>query len=552
MKFSFSIKYFIVWIVIVLLSNYSTFLWKTDKETVSKTQEFETVSLWEIKNSIEVVWNAELVDEQSLSFNKAWTITKVNFRAGSKVKKWEVIAEIDNSDAYDSIEDAKISLENSQINLKQLYEKADESKILQARNSITNNQNSLDLAKKELENLKITQDNSLEKLLENIETSKKELENSKSSLDLVKKELETLKKEKQNSLDNTSSNKSTTIQNIEDDFKISLVEIDKIIEESDYIMWVTKANKKKNDDYDDYLWTKDSVIKSKAKKSLLNSISLRYNLKNSLEKYDYSWDKTKILILLEEYLKVFDSLYNTTDLIYQTLENSIVNIYFTQNEIDSLKNTISWYRKTTLSEISLINKTINTLETLSDTDLISESNINTFSSKEESIKNQELSIEKKEIEIKNSIKNYDETKIKYDLNIETKQKDIDNKTKSLEISKISLEELLEWPTTSNVKKANNSIKQAKIKLSSAYENLEDYVLESPFDWVIRKIDYMPWDNLTNDTDKYVYIENPNLLEISVMLDQIDITKVDLNSKAIIKFDAYISWIQPWNAIFRKF
>jgi hypothetical protein len=66
------------------------------------------------------------------------------------------------------------------------------------------------------------------------------------------------------------------------------------------------------------------------------------------------------------------------------------------------------------------------------------------------------------------------------------------------------------------------------------------MLQAPFDWVIRKIDYMPWDNLTNDTDKYVYIENPDLLEITVMLDQIDIVKVNMWDKAIVTFDTYKS------------
>jgi hypothetical protein len=33
--------------------------------------------------------------------------------------------------------------------------------------------------------------------------------------------------------------------------------------------------------------------------------------------------------------------------------------------------------------------------------------------------------------------------------------------------------------------------------------------------------------LTTDNEKYVYIENPNLLEIKVMLDQVDIAKVQV-------------------------
>jgi len=91
-------------------------------------------------------------------------------------------------------------------------------------------------SKVEFENLKVIQKNSLDKMLEDIETSKKALKQSKSSLELLKSELEILKKEKENSLDNTNINKGTTITNIEESFRTNLVEIEKIIEESDYIM----------------------------------------------------------------------------------------------------------------------------------------------------------------------------------------------------------------------------------------------------------------------------------------------------------------------------
>ncbi|NDK08550.1 efflux RND transporter periplasmic adaptor subunit, partial [Candidatus Gracilibacteria bacterium] len=115
---------------------------------------------------------------------------------------------------------------------------------------------------------------------------------------------------------------------------------------------------------------------------------------------------------------------------------------------------------------------------------------------------------------------------------------LDSKERSVEVAILNLEELLEGPTEENLQKAKNSIKQAELKLESAYKSLDDYELEAPFNGVVRKIDYMVGDNLTNDTDKYVYIENPDLLEITVMLDQIDITKVKLKQDANVVFDAY--------------
>jgi hypothetical protein len=39
------------------------------------------------------------------------------------------------------------------------------------------------------------------------------------------------------------------------------------------------------------------------------------------------------------------------------------------------------------------------------------------------------------------------------------------------------------------------------------------------------MDFQVGDNLDSNSEKFVYLENPNLLEINIMLDQIDIVKV---------------------------
>jgi len=65
--------------------------------------------------------------------------------------------------------------------LKELYKKADESKILQAQNNVSISQKSLEISNSELENLKITQSNSLNDLNKSIDISKKELENLKTT-----------------------------------------------------------------------------------------------------------------------------------------------------------------------------------------------------------------------------------------------------------------------------------------------------------------------------------------------------------------------------------
>lgn len=538
-KIKFSLKYFLLGLIIVSAINYKTFYKASDNEVSSSSTTTENVEKWDIKNSIEVVWEAELVDEQSLKFTKEWTITKVNFKAWDTVKKWDIIAELDSSDVYDSIDEAQINLENAKLNYDQLFDDPEKSQILQAENSLTVAQNNYNIAKKELENLKVTQANSILNIEKNIETGKKELESLNNSLILAKKELETTKKEQAYSLNNTVSNKSTTVINIEESFKTNLTEIEKIIEQSDYIMWVSKENEEKNDNYEDFLWSKNGVIKNQAITSLIESIDSYNKLKTDLNSYNYNWDGESIKKLLNEFISTYEKLGVSTDYIYKTLDNSVESEWaLSASDIDSKKNNMSTYRSSALNKITSLNSSINTLNTLTNTDLVNETNLNSIAQKEESLKTSLLNIEKKEQEIENNENNLETTKESNTITLISKEKDLESKEKSIEIAKLSLQELLDWPTAENIGKADNSIKQAELKLESAYKSLDDYMLEAPFDWVVRKIDYMVWDNITNETDKYVYIENPDLLEITVMLDQIDITKVKLKQDANVVFDAY--------------
>ncbi|MDD3145157.1 MAG: efflux RND transporter periplasmic adaptor subunit [Candidatus Gracilibacteria bacterium] len=539
-KISFNLKYFLSGMVLVLLINYNTFLPSlgSSSTNIASTESSNLkVELGNIEESIDVVGNSELVDEQSLKFTKAGTITKVYYKAGDSIKKGDIIAEIDNSDAYDAIEEAKISLENAKLSLSDLYDDVDESKKLQAENNIITAQKNLEIANTELINLKSSQENSLNKLTDSISISEKELLTAKSNLTISESELDILKKEKENSYNNTISNKDNTIIQLENGLSSELSNISKTLEQVDYILGVTPKNENKNDYYDIYLGAKLAGVKDSAKTSFGKSLSYYTALDLKINNF-ITGDTDELQSIFDDFLVLYKELENTTNLTYNTLESSVESSTFSQSDIDSKKSSMSSYRSNAQSKIISITSSINNLKTLTNTDLLSQTNANTISQKEASVNSSKLSIEKQEKDIESSKKSYEQTKIEFATSIKSKENNIKSLENNLELVKITQTELLDGPTSSNITKANNSIKQAELKLKSAYENLDDYTLTAPFDGVVRKIDYMVGDNLTTDNDKYVYIENPNLLEITVKLDQIDIMSVKLGMEATVTFDAY--------------
>jgi hypothetical protein len=69
-----------------------------------------------------------------------------------------------------------------------------------------------------------------------MQTAQKEFAISEANLALSQKEFEIFKKEQEDSFQDTQISKSSTITDIEDDFKSYAIDIEKMIEESDYVL----------------------------------------------------------------------------------------------------------------------------------------------------------------------------------------------------------------------------------------------------------------------------------------------------------------------------
>jgi hypothetical protein len=98
--------------------------------------------------------------------------------------------------------------------------------------------------------------------------------------------------------------------------------------------------------------------------------------------------------------------------------------------------------------------------------------------------------------------------------------------KMLDIYNEKLVDVKEWSSEQQIQLARNDIKKQELSLANTNKLLEKYILEAPFDWTVRKIDFKLWDKLISDEQKFVYLENPDLLEMTTLLDQIDIVKIE--------------------------
>ena len=90
----------------------------------------------------------------------------------------------------------------------------------------------------------------------------------------------------------------------------------------------------------------------------------------------------------------------------------------------------------------------------------------------------------------------------------------------------------------DVQLRQNDLAQKSTSLQKSRKTLEDYRLVAPFEGVIRRLDYQVGDNLLDTgEEKYVMLENPDFLIVTVLLDQVDVVRVRKGMAATVAFDA---------------
>lgn len=322
------------------------------------------------------------------------------------------------------------------------------------------------------------------------------LEQSRSALKLAEQQLDEL--EDNSSIDTVWNNNETILKSTVLSIKDYINQSEKAITSLDKIFGVSSKYANENDVYEEYLSKKKTSYKSQTNRNISKAYDLLDDLKDEYDDLDRNVslnDKSEILRALRIANNLFETLYDASESAYNALENSEVN--------EILTSTMIWNFE------SIVSNT-NTLARSSQSAILnSNNNINNLSSSNSN-----------------------------DLAIQAKENEIENLKNSIRLQEQSLQDIKKWWTDSQKNIAANTVEQWEITVNKAKKWLESYQITAPFDWVIRKIDFEIWDKIYSTNPKFIYIENPDLIEISVQLDQIDIVKVSEWMPAEVEFDAY--------------
>ena len=110
---------------------------------VSVTSQVVRVMEWSITSSVKTTGKISPVQTSLVSFTRQGTISKLYKNIGDTVTVGDVIAEIDASDAYMDIRNAKISLDNANNSYNKLYSSSTATDKIRAKNTLEESRNAL-------------------------------------------------------------------------------------------------------------------------------------------------------------------------------------------------------------------------------------------------------------------------------------------------------------------------------------------------------------------------------------------------------------------------
>lgn len=313
-------KILITTIIITILLSITS----CDNEVINTpTKYYSTGSVFSGSINIDnsVVWYIKWKDMINLSAKVGWRISNIYVKEWTHVKKWELLAKLDSLEAkvwYSSADNIVNSLVSLKKSTSMMFDKqisAMEQKVEQAK--IWEK-----WVKDWLSDTIIITNAQLKTAKTWVETAKANLDHTKSVLDT----------------------KETHIyNNLKDAIVWSVILDTNIINFVDSVIWVTEANKHKNDTFEAYLSAKNSSYLRDTKTKFIEANKIFKDYKIFYDN-EIDWknpNKETILKWINDWTLLAEKLKSLLSSTYNVFDNSIENTYFTINTINSYKKSVS-------------------------------------------------------------------------------------------------------------------------------------------------------------------------------------------------------------------
>lgn len=531
-------KRWALWVLIVVIGvGYGVWTKRFSQE--ESTDFFSTeyeVQTGEISTSLSLAGTTKFANAQKLTFVQQGKVTSVKVKVGDQVKKGQVLASISTDKLDTTLERNKRDLNAK----KRAYEK-----------KLKDADSGLDLLKAQAEyDQKLLEQTLLpQKQTSETETAQIAVENAKQNLKDQEKALKDLQddyaimygtwKNAQNSdlgLSKTAIERNQKFEAYVREFKIQALSLQSILDGYDRVMQETKKFLNPEDYTHVYIGADDQILRGK-------SVSQFYELQKQVEVLEdlyAQYSKIPVASLTEgkilEGYQVFKTIWDQLSQ-WGTLNYNMVMKSVPSGKVD--KTAIAGYAKTLGTDIesegyALKNKYMTTVAKLKE-DMNSDSGSDQ-ESMQTKINKAKIALQDSKLKLQNAQEELMSLKTKQQIAKLTAESD-------LKTAKNKLDDLMDKVEISEeLQAAKDALESAQEEIKTTLKQYEDYQIIANFDGLVTKVEMQVWDSISSSnnsssTEKYIYVETPNLLQVTLDVDQIDIVKISVWMPVQVVLDA---------------
>ena len=531
-------KRWALWVLIVVIGiGYGVWTKRFTQEESADffSTEYE-VQTGEISTNLSLAGTTKFANAQKLTFVQQGKVTSVKVKVGDQVKKGQVLASISTDKLDTTLERNKRDLNAK----KRAYEK-----------KLKDADSGLDLLKAQAEyDQKLLEQTLLpQKQTSETETAQIAVENAKQNLKDQEKALKDLQddyaimygtwKNAQNSdlgLSKTAIERNQKFEAYVREFKIQALSLQSILDGYDRVMQETKKFLNPEDYTHVYIGADDQILRGK-------SVSQFYELQKQvdvLEDLYAQYSKIPVASLTEgkilEGYQVFKTIWDQLSQ-WGTLNYNMVMKSVPSGKVD--KTAIAGYAKTLGTDIesegyALKNKYMTTVAKLKE-DMNSDSGSDQ-ESMQTKINKAKIALQDSKLKLQNAQEELMSLKTKQQIAKLTAESD-------LKTAKNKLDDLMDKVEISEeLQAAKDALESAQEEIKTTLKQYEDYQIIANFDGLVTKVEMQVWDSISSSnnsssTEKYIYVETPNLLQVTLDVDQIDIVKISVWMPVQVVLDA---------------
>jgi RND family efflux transporter MFP subunit len=496
---------------LALGSGYMVWAQNSTSTTAAAKTTMTMVTRQTITSAIKAQGKVTFANEQELKFNQKGTVAVVNSKEGDAVKKGQVIAQLDKTSALADVRQAQLSISASQLQLKQLQADTN-NQVISAQNALNDSERQFQQAQNDLA---VAQ----EKLPSDLATAQRAVTEKQSAL--VQAQL------------NLKKQKDTEVQGLAMTAQSVLTTSDELLDTFYGILTRDQAARPSGTSSTDLeidpLLYNDFTIKQEVENAYSTAVNTSATMHASYgATLVTERDPSRLLQALSDAQTMAQAVYQLSEDTYSLLQGATTDTTkFTSSDLTAARSNVSNNRSKAADLIGQVQTAEANLAAISSDGGVPSI---TLKAAQDAVTSAQNGLTEAQ----------DSLRIMQTQNPADLQQQQQALTKVQEDYQAKQAALTGTNTSNDVNGAlkQNTISQQVTSLQKAEKALSDYDLVAPFDGVIRHIDYKVGDNLldTGDTE-FVTLENPDVVVVTIPLDQLDVVNVHTGMAATINFDA---------------